>query len=350
MTLKWIDVQPSAWYYRDVLELDRLRLSTDPYQHVIEGIGYNVFEDGKPRIVKTFIATDNQREFIIDGYTPSPDNPMIAYVDGIRAMIDDVQPNKAILANPCAGGLEVTFMAAGVPKMQTDQYPCSSRPSDSGLEKYPRVDLANKGTYTFNIYYHYNESCVVFSKMLKRVDVTLNAGETVDDALSRVIDTHDDQFTIIDGTLYVPYSYNEIPMDVCYNYKDGDDIKYVCERVIPTSPSGTVLYNDRFFPDTELVRFEFFVILHRFRQNFYNRFTDRTFNTYGVNERNIPDIDPKVWYAEQVFDVLNEKFLDGCYVFPLYDDGTFKPTACITRAESVLYLNRFIEWTLEKFR
>lgn len=349
--LKWIDVLPNAWYYRDVLELDRIRLNAqNPYDKVFNGISYSIFETGKPRITKTYIATNNQSEFDLPGYIPSADNPVFCYVDGIRALVESTANGKVKLASPVSQGVEVTFMTAGVPKMTRDLFPCSNRPADGGGETYPRADLAHKADYVFDVYYHLNESCVVFNRNLKRINVETYAGQDVDKVLYDTLGFHDDQFTIIDGTLYVPYQYNEIPVTVCYNYKDGANIKHVCERVIPKAPNGRVKYNDRFFPQTELLRYEFFVLLDRFRQNFYNRFTDRDYIPNYTNERNVSDIDEGEWYAPQLIDMLNEKFLDGCYVFPLYEDNTFRPEECITRAEAILYFNRFIEWTLEKFR
>jgi hypothetical protein len=134
-----------------------------------------------------------------------------------------------------------------------------------------------------------------------------------------------------------------------YNYKGANgQILHTSETVIPST--DVVAWNDRFFPDVVMQKAEFMVLLQRIRLNIYNRFTDRDYTVIANNERNIPDINYGKWYSDDLFDILNEKYLDGCYVFPLYEDDTFAPDSCISRAEAVTYLHRFIEWALERFR
>jgi hypothetical protein len=194
---------------------------------------------------------------------------------------------------------------------------------------------------------------VCMNQKLKRVNVTLLPNETVDQALKRVIGYKRDLFTIIGGVLYTSFNLNQFPVYVNYNYKAGAAVKYrQREKVVPKSTCPA--YNDVFFPGITVYRSEFFSLLQRMRKNLYNRYTDRGYvaNDVTNTERFIRDKADIVgkWYAEDVLNILDEKFQDGCYVFPLYEDDTFKPEVCVTRAEAVVYLHRFIEWALERFR
>lgn len=348
--LKWIDVAPTDWFYRDLLEADRIIIDPENlHTKLVSSIAYNIFE--VPRVVKTFISEDGQREFTVPGLVNRSDNKVTVYVDGIPALVEKIEGETVTLVNPLASGMEVVIVSSGVPKMYTGPW-CGLRPGHNGEDSaYPRAELSRKDLYTYNPYYSRNESCVVFGRRLKRIDVTIQPFEDIEDVLRRVIGHRDDVYTIIDGVLYVPYNYNNLPINVCYNYQDTEGNVYnYCEKVVVSSPTGLVSYTDRFFPKVKVLRAEFLIFLHRIKVALHNRFTDRKYYLNTSNERNVPDVDVASWYGPTVLDMLNDKYLDGCYVFPLYSDGTFRPMNCITRAESMVYLNRFIEWSLERFR
>jgi hypothetical protein len=347
--VKWIDVQVSDWFYRDVLEADRIKL--DPYTNegLFTGIPYNDFVVGKERIVQSYLSTDNQAEFLLPGYVASPDNPVYVFIEGARATPALIEDGKFVLSNPISGGMHVTAYSTGVPKMGTDpaNVLAYQRPSTNGLSTYPSYKLFEAATYIYDPMK--GEKCVVLSKSLKRVKVDVRAGETEQGAAARVIKDSDDLFTIIKGTIYVPYSMNNLPAHVEYSYNDSAGMaQYKYEDAVPTA--SYVDYADRFFPSINLLRQEFFLLLYKMMNNLYKRYTDTGPGFSTHNERNVPDVVVSDWFYAPVISVLNEKYQDGCYVFPLYDDGTFAPSSGITRAETVMCLNRMIEWAAERFR
>jgi len=346
--MRWIDVSPYDWYYRDVLDAARLYLSVDQSdtETLFNSIPYNKFVAGKERIVRSYISTENQIEFPLPGYVPSDDNPVYCYVDGVPVNVE-TDVDKVYLPNPISAGLQVVVMAMGVPYYETDT--CRKAPVLVQAGIYPSAELAHKSKYTFDINYSLNEIATAMGQKLRRIELERYPGETVQEAMRRQVGYDRNVFTIVDGVLYTSYEYWNIPVTVQYNYKGANDqILHTAETVIPTSE--VVVWNDRFFPKVNLMRGEFMVLLQRMRLNLYRRFTDREYVPYAVNERNIPDIPDGQWWTEDLMDILHEKYLDGCYVFPLYADGTFNPSGCITRAEAVTYLHRFIEWALERFR
>lgn len=344
--MRWIDVSPYDWYYRDVLDASRLYLNPDESEALFQSIPYNRFVPGKGRIVRSYISTENQIEFDLPGYIPSNDNPVLCYVDGVPVRVE-TDRDKVYLPSPISAGLEVVIMAMGVPELIQDG--CKMTPTVSHRGIYPSAELMHKSKYTFDINYSLNEVATAMGQKLKRIQLERYPGESVQDALRRQVGFDRNVFTIVDGVLYTSFEYWNVPVTVRYNYEgENGQILHTSERVIPTSEA--VGWNDRFFPNVKLTRAEFMVLLQRLRLNLYHRFTDREYDAVINNERNIPDIDMSAWWAEDLLDIINEKYLDGCYVFPLYADGTFNPTGCITRAEAVTYLHRFIEWALERFR
>lgn len=344
--LQWVDVSPYAWYYRDVLDASRLRLDPNDNKTLFESIPYNAFKPGKGRIVKSYISTENQIEFPLPGYVPSDDNPVYCYVEGVPVQVE-TDKDKVFLPNPISAGLEVVVMAMGVPDLR--QEGCHLTPYMVHPGTYPSAELKHKAEYVFNINYHLNEVATALGRKLRRIDLNLNPGEPVQDAMRAKVGYDRNVFTIVNGVLYTSFELWNIPITVEYNYRGANgQIMHTSEKVIPTSQ--IVGWNDRFFPDVTLLRAEFMALLQRIRKNLYNRFTDRVYEPVLNNERNIKDIPLDKWYSEDLLDILNEKYLDGCYVFPLYEDNTFNPEGCITRAEAVTYLHRFIEWALERFR
>lgn len=342
----WIDVNPYDWFYRDVLDASRLYLDADEETSLFDSIAYNKFVPGKERIVRSYISTEHQIEFDLPGYTPSDDNPVYCYVDGVPVRVE-TDRDKVYLPNPISAGQEVVIMAMGVPEYE--EVGCKKTPVLIHRGIYPSADLMNKNNYTFHPNYSLNETATALGRKLRRVYVERYPGESIQDALHRQIGYKRDVFTIVDGVLYTSFEYWNVPVTVEYNYHGPNgQVLHTVERVIPTSE--IVGWNDRFFPDVTMSRAEFMVLLQRIRKNLYLRFTDREYVPFITNERGIPDIDTSAWWADDVLDILNEKYLDGCYVFPLYADGTFNPDGCITRAEAVTYLHRFIEWALERFR
>lgn len=351
--MDWIDINPRQWFYRSVLEAKRIYLDKDKEVSIFNSYPYNVFETGKERRVEVFISDEGQKEFEIPGFIPDPRMEVLVYIDGALVFPSHLENDYVHLPNPIAGGKEVIIVISGVPAMRQDS-PCRQVPhTDECSPRYPSAVLSQSGNYTFNINYSPNEVAVALGRTLKRVNVQVAPNETIQQALERVIGLNTYQFTVINGVVYVSYHLKDIPLTINYNYMDGGVVKHMIgERITPTS--DCVLYNDRFFPDVNTTRAEFLVLLDRVRENLYNRYTDRGYVSTASHllTRDIKDIDDILsrWYAEPLLNILNEKYLDGCYVFPLYEDGRFVPEDCITRAEAVVYLHRFTEWALERFR
>ncbi|GAA0376725.1 S-layer homology domain-containing protein [Bacillus horti] len=365
--MRWIDINPRQWFYRSILESQQVFLDADKERTLFNGHTYNMFEDEKERRVEVIISDEGQKEFEIQGFKPDPRMEVLIYIDGVVVFPSKLEDDYVHLPNPIAGNKEVVIIISGVPRLT--KYPCDPNATDcsngncrevplsSGCQpQYPSVNLRQRGSYSFNINYLRNEVAISLGKTLKRVNVELLPGESTQNALERVLGFKQDVFTVINGVLYVSYHLNQVPVRINYNYIDHNDggiVKYTAgERVIPTS--NCVLYNDRFFPDVKLTRAEFLSLIQRMRENFYNRYTDRGYVKVNksLTQRYIRDRSEIVgrWYDEDVLSSLDEKYLDGCYVFPLYEDDSFNPQACITRAEVIVYLHRFIEWSLERFR
>lgn len=356
---RWIDVNPTDWFYRDVLEAGRIRLDMDGEQEFIAGIGYNMFEGQKGRIVKRFVTVDGQKEFIVPGYTPSPTNPIFVIVGGVEITPEKVEKDKVILSNPLSGGIEVILVSYGSPKTQTlgcrKNYPATVCPYESAM--HPSAEFKHKAQWIdFFLNSQVNlrkpESVSVMGQKLRIIYLNTYAGTPYLSMVKQAIGYKRDVAVIHNGTVYVPFIYNDFPVQVTYNYYDeaGGIMKQATETVIPHSECA--IYNDRFFPNVTMLRSEFFSLLQRLRISIYNRYTDKPFQITSSQTRSISDRSSIIgkWYANDVLDILEEKYLDGCYVFPLYEDGRFEPEECITRAEVVTYLNRFIEWAIEKFR
>jgi hypothetical protein len=340
---------PNHWFYRDVLEAGRIRLSPDTDEGLFTGIPYNVFVEGKERIVRSYITTENQSEFLLPGYVSSPDNPLYVYIESARTQPALIESGKFVLGSPISAGLRVTAFSSGVPLLGSDSsnWETYGRPSTNGLAAYPQYTLYEASTYKYDSMQ--GEKCIVLGRSYRRAAVDVRAGETVQAALRRVIGDQDNMFTIISGVLYTSYEANGFPAYVQYSYVDAKGVtQFKGEDALPTAPH--VDYSDRFFPDSQMLRVELFTVIHKIISNLYYRFTDTEPAFATFNEREVPDVQPGDWFYAIVMAVLNEKFLDGCYVFPLYEDGSFGPRAGITRAETVMYLNRLIEWAAERFR
>lgn len=354
---RWLDVDPSDWFYRPVLESQRIYLDPSKEETLFSGKLYNKFKTGKSRGVFNFTTTEGQTKFKIDGYKPDSRETVIIYIDGVPTPPSKLEKNYVHIGYPMAGDKEVSVYLSGVIDMKEgDHTPdnCATTPLTRSCSlRYPRKELEMKDAYLFDLRYSLNEYAVCLGRKLKRVNVQPANNESVESALRREFGNKDDLFTIIDGVLYVSYNLNEFPVLVNYNYKAGAIIKNrQREKVVPKSKCA--MYSDMFFPEIEVTRAEFFVLLQKMRKNLYHKFTDRGYhpNTVENTERYIKDRGKIVgkWYDEDVLNILDEKFLDGCYVFPLYEDETFQPDVCVTRAEAVVYLHRFSEWSLERFR
>lgn len=360
MMKRWLDIDPSDWYYRAVIEADHIFLDPLREETLFHSKIYNAFENGKERQVYNFTTYEGQTKFHIPGYVPHPKEYVLIYLDGVPVNPSKLEPDYVHVGQPLSGGISASVFLSGVPKMLrgdpliNDAANCLITPFTRSCKmQYPMARLEKANDYVFDTRYALNESCVCLGMKLRRVEVTPQIGETIQDALMRVIGFKKNVFTIYNGNLYVSFNLNGFPCMVSYNYRKDNVIKNrQNEVVVPISTCAG--YQDRFFPEITITRAEFFVLLNRMRKNLYNRYTDTGYieKPEGKTERYIKDIDQILgrWFAVDVLNILDEKFLDGCYVFPLYDDDTFEPRTCVTRAEAACYVHRFIDWALERFR
>lgn len=356
-TKRWLDVNPQDWFYRPVLEADRIYLDPMKTISLFNGKLYNKFTTGKNRAVYNFTTTEGQTVFPIKNYKPDSRETVVVYIDGIPNNPSKLESGKVTIGFPIAGGKEVSVFLSGVTAMydgSADPNDCHVYPlTDTCKLAYPSKKLDMEKSYVFDTRYSLNEVVTCMGMKLRRVNIALKTGETAQSGLTRTIAYQDNCFCILNGILYVSYNLNNFPVQVNYNYKAGAVIKNrQKEKQVPTSKC--VMYNDKFFPKITVTRGEFFVLLDRMRANFYNKYTDRgyTANTSATTERHIADRAKIVgkWYDTEVLNILDEKFNDGCFVFPLYEDDTFQAEVCVTRAEAIVYLHRFTEWALERFR
>ncbi|WP_018884224.1 hypothetical protein [Paenibacillus massiliensis] len=344
---RWIDVDPLDWFYRDTLEMTRLKTNLNG-DEVLAGKTYNVFAAGHERIVRRFITTEGQLEFLLPGYTYDANDPVYVIVNGVEVLPEKVENGKVTMSNPLSAGIEVVCVAYGIPDIK--RIGCVESPYEGCSDRvHPWADLKYKSTYFFSMN-HKPETCTVLGKKLKRITVKINPGDNVEDKIEAVIGDRKDAFTIYKGRVYLPYMYKDFPAKIGYNAVINRTRKHTSETVVVQS--RCVRYNDRFFPGVRLLRGEFFALMGRLLENIHNRFTDRTFQINPHPTRHVADRASweKRWYGGLVLSMLNEKFADGCYVFPLYKDERFEAEECMTRAEAVTYLNRFIEWVTEVYR
>ncbi|WP_434750848.1 S-layer homology domain-containing protein [Paenibacillus amylolyticus] len=345
---RWIDVDPLDWYYRDTLEITRLRTDLTGDVEVLSGMTYNVFKEGYERMVKRFVTVSGQQEFLVPDYKYHVNNPVFVIVNGVEVLPEKVENGKVTMTNPLSAGIEVVVIAYGIPDRK--DIGCVNTPyNESGDYRMPHATLKYASTYHFS-YSNQPESCTVLGVKLKRLLVTVGAGSDAGVVIRNAIGFQRDVFVIHKGEVYLPYMYNGFPAVIGYNAV----IKKVSRRTSETVvvESGRVTYNDRFFGDVRIRRGDFFALMSRIYENLHNRYTDRVFTYNDTPLRPIVDKDVILskWYSNDVLTLLDEKFHDGCYVFPLYEDGKFEPEACITRAEAVTFLNRLIEWITEKYR
>lgn len=357
MGKRWIDVKPTDWYYRSLLEAERIYIDDNREENFLIPKYYNKFITGKSRKVYNFKTKEGQTSFKIAGYKPDSREVVLVYIDGVPIEPSKLVKDYVYIGYPLSAGKYVSVFLSGVVDMHKGDgtiEDCQTYPLlDTTKPIHPKKAVEKKEDHIFNAGYLTKEKAVCMGKVLKRINVEPYAVETDDMAVRRAIADKDDCYTILNGVLYVSYNLNGFPVSVSYNYKKGALIKYrKYELLVPTSTK--VQYDDRFFPTITVSRGEFFAQLQNLRKNLYERFTDRPYvsNHIDTLSRDISDRDKIIgkWYDIDVLNILEEKFLDGCYVFPLYDDDTFLPEVCVTRAECVVYMHRFIEWASERFR
>lgn len=346
----WIDVDPLDWFYRDMLDMARLGLDAPSEHSFIEGMPYDTFEQGHERMIKRFVTSDGQQEFVIPGYQMHIDNPVSVLVAGVQVQPEKVENEKITMPNPLPGGLEVVCIAYGRPAYQEDG--CVHRPyveTDESVISLPSSTLSMAVDYQDQTKYQ-PETVTVLGTKLKRLPVKVLSEEDPSEAIKKAFGFRQDVFAIHQGMVYLPFNYNGFPVLVGYNYQEAGSVQFKQENVVVSTDHAR--YHNRFFPNVRMKRAQFLVLLQQMRVDIYNRYTDRGLESSTYPPRTLQDRSSfsGQWYEQAVMDLVSEQFLDGSYVFPLYENNMLDPEKCITRAEATVFLNRFIEWALEKFR
>jgi len=283
---RFLDVTSDKWYYNEIVEASNIILEDgDP---LIVGIPYNVFQEGKPYIYQEFKATAGQKEFLLNkAITPSNDNPLFVYVNGVQTVYKSVEPSgtgtKVTLYTGVPANAVVAFASYGVP--QLDEY---GRPFTTGIPnaKYPSVKLQGASNYYYNQFYRgKRETVSAFGKYLKRASITFeewNANPSKRSKLLQKYIGYNDNVYFIDpeGTLYVPYNLNGVTCKVTYFTYEGY-VKVNTQEVVPVSDN--VLHLNRVFPDAYITRAEAFVLIDRLRRTLYSRFSDTKASSYKLD-------------------------------------------------------------------
>ncbi|KJD47068.1 hypothetical protein [Paenibacillus terrae] len=347
---RWIDVDPLDWFYRDMLDMARLGLDARNEHSFIEGMPYDTFEQGHERIVKRFVTFDGQQEFAIPGYQMHIENPVFVFVAGVQVQPERMENEKITMPHPLSGGLEVVCIAYGRPAYQGDG--CVQKPymdTDESLITLPSATLSMAADYQSQTKYQ-PETVTVLGTKLKRLPVKIQSEEDPREVIKKAFEFRQDAFVIHQGIVYLPFNYNGFPATVGYNYREAGSVQFKQETVVVSTAHAR--YHDRFFPNVRMKRAQFLILLQQMRVDIYNRYTDRGLESNMYPPRTLQDRSSfsGQWYEQDVMDLMSEQFLDESYVFPLYENNMLEPEKCITRAEAVVFLNRFIEWALEKFR
>lgn len=164
----WVDVVEGDWFYNEVVEASNIYLEDG--KPLIEGIPYNVFQDGAPYIYEEHIGSTGKKIFSLSqNITPTADNPLYVYVDGVQTVY------KSITVNATTGnsdvelyfapklGAVVSFASYGIPDV--DKF---GKSKYSGIVYYPKYTLQYASTYYYDPFSRkYQEYVYAFGRPLK---------------------------------------------------------------------------------------------------------------------------------------------------------------------------------------
>ena len=404
---RFVDVQPYHWFYDNVEEACDLTLKDG--DKFLRGIAYNMFEEGKQAVDYVYAdGTAHSEKTINYVIKQTDDNPLIAFVDGISVAIDDVTPNstngtthikfkRMIPANSQVrivfGGepLYMVFVTGestsiyntaslsdkdrtvyrgekfefvgfdGVwfkvkDYITAEQYVEKYIYLDSNVYKKPddiggegvwlpsaSLDISGDFQYVYDPYNHKVwEKLVCNGIQLKRVQ-------------NYSLVKENDEYAIENGNVYVHYDLNNSIVEgtVLTRYDGETKPKYI--KVKPYS--SNILYNNRFFPDCEMLRVEFMVLLNRLRMYFYYKYSDSEAPRHLKTTSRFDDVNDALnavgedpWWWVDFRDIEDLLYLDGTYLFEGVGDNKFGIDRTITRAECVVLMNRFRKVMVEAFK
>lgn len=218
---KWIDVKESDWFYSEIEEASRIILEDG--QPFVSGIPYNNFVQDAPYVYKEIIATNGQTVFTINqSVTPTGDNPLFVYVDGVQTLYKSVTKNDSggtdieLYTAPHEGSV-VSICSYGIP--QVDRF---GKPSIGALPKYPRHQLDHTPYYYDKFSRYTQEYVYVFGKALKRAQIDDDEWAKSSDweaIVQKYIGYSTDVYVIDpNGVLYLPYNLNDVTFTITYQY------------------------------------------------------------------------------------------------------------------------------------
>lgn len=288
---RWIDVTPSKWFYNEMVEAGNIYMADGaPF---IESIPYNVFEPEAPYIYEEIKATKNQKIFTLSkAVTPSANNPLFVYIDGVQTVYEDVEGTKVTMFQAVREGAIVAFASYGIAKV--NEY---KRPVGLEAHAYPTYTLKKATNYTYNKNNsQYAEYVYAFGKQLRRVSIPeAEATADLQKALKKYIRYSTDSYYITpEGVIHVSYNLNNVTCKITYTTNEGF-LKKNTEDFKPTSVG--VIFLNRGFPQASATRAEGFVLINRLRQTFYNRFTDIDAVSYNL------DTEVKAYNGQRIMSV-----------------------------------------------
>ncbi|NGQ95318.1 hypothetical protein G3578_09140 [Brevibacillus sp. SYP-B805] len=276
MGKRWVDIHAGQWFYNEIMEATNYYLEDG--EPLVAGMTYDKFDS--PRIYEEFQAAGQATFTLPEAVTPTGDNPLYVFIDGVKTIYKSVNGNTVELYAAPKVGSTVSFFMPGKPALDADGRPVSA----GGVYYYPSYTLNFGGNANLEYYYNpfdmkYLEYLYAFGRALKRANVQAAEWTSYADKqelLKKYIGYRDDIYAVDPntGTVYVPYSLNNVSLQFVYTAHDKSNGSYKLMKGTLKATSSSVSYNDRFFPDAKMTRAEGIAFLDRLRQSFYQRFTD----------------------------------------------------------------------------
>jgi hypothetical protein len=405
---RFIDVQPYSWYYNHIEEAADLTMADG--SKLLEGIEYNAFQEGKEAIDFTYSEKSAHSEKVVNFVVKATDsNPLIAFVDGISVVLDEVTPDttkgttRIKFRRMIPANAVVRLVYGGEPQLVVKiitEYTWlrNSASIDSYYKKVYKNStfdiVAFDGIWftvkeypsSTDVKYIYNDENVVrttagireldngtpvmlpyaslnitgdyqyvYDPFYLRNTETLSCNGV---QLKRVENSslikESSDYSIENGRLYVHYSLNNsiITGTVLTRYEYTSKPRYI--KVQPHSDN--IKYDDRFFPNLELPRIDFICLLNKLRMNLYYRYSDtepprstKTSSKY-LDVQNAISSATKPYWWEHFRDLEDMRCADGSFLFNGEGHGKFGIDTPVTRAEAAVLLNRFRKIMVEAFK
>lgn len=332
--MKWLDVTPDKWFYRDINELTDIIVKVkqlnnngevvESEQNFYSGIAYNDFISGKEAVDYEFIATNKQIEFRIPSVVnPTSNNPLVVYVNGINVAIDKITPNSPSgktyikLTRPLREGSVVRAVYSGEPKMSVfigkDNTPVLFSIESSLIVDYlmrgDHVNLVSESGNYYQVSYPRHKNVFIEKTDAVRIAPAVITGNptypyanlTFDSGYSYLYDPYEgytsevvkcngrqlmrvesqndlgfpDRYYIDtqNNRIYVSYELNKETIEANFLERNLSGIIKIKYLILKPS-SNYVKYINRFFPDVFTTRAELIKCIDMMRMYFIEKYTD----------------------------------------------------------------------------